>query len=60
MFSADAPGQRTDHLMIIAAFARRLDHLGAKDEILMATAAVDIIVLKEGCLLYTSPSPRDS
>src|SRR4029079_16306841 len=48
MFGADALGQRADPLMIVAVFARRLDQLGAMDEILMATAAVDIIVFKEG------------
>src|SRR6516162_3119554 len=36
--------------MIVSAFARRLVQLGAKNEILMAPATVNIIVLKKsGC-----------
>ena len=48
MLGAEALGQRANHLVIVAAFARRLDQLGAEDEVLVAAAAIDIVVLKKG------------
>src|SRR3974390_2729134 len=48
MLRAKTRGERTDHLVIVAAFARRIDQLRAKDEILMAPAAIDVVVLEEG------------
>ena len=36
-----------DHLVIGAAFARRLDQLRPEDDVLMAAAAIDVVVLEE-------------
>ncbi len=48
MFGADADGKRRVHLVIGAAFARRLDQFGSENEVLVAAAAIDVIVLEEG------------
>ena len=36
-----------DHLMIVAAFARRLDQLGAEHDVLVAAALIDVVMLEE-------------
>ena len=48
MRGAETLGQAGDHLVIGAAFARRLDQLRPEDEILVAAAAIDVVVLEEG------------
>ena len=47
MLGAEALGQPAHHLVVVAAFARRLDQLGPEDEILVAAAAIDVVVLEE-------------
>ena len=47
MLGADALGQRADHVVVGAAFARRLDQLGAEQDVLVAAALVDVVVLQE-------------
>ena len=47
MLGADALGQIADHLMIVAAFARRLDQLAAEHDVLVAAALIDVVMLEE-------------
>src|SRR5262245_61071855 len=41
-------GECANHLMIVAAFARRLDQFGSENEILVSASAINIVVLEEG------------
>ena len=47
MLGADALGQRADDVVVGAAFARHLDQLRAQQDVLVAAALVDVVVLQE-------------
>ena len=47
MLGPDPLGQGADHLVVGAAFARRLDELAAEPDILVAAARIDVVVLEE-------------
>src|ERR1051326_6488399 len=47
MRGPDPLPQLTHHLVIVAAFARRLDTLGSEDEILMTAATINVVVFEE-------------
>ena len=47
MLGAEALGERADHLVIGAAFARRLDQLRAEQNVLVAAGLVDVVMLEE-------------
>ncbi len=45
MRGPDALGRLAHHLVIVTALAGRLDQLGSEDEVLVATAAINVVVL---------------
>ena len=47
MLRAEPLGERADHLMVGAAFARRLDQLRPQQDVLVPAALVDVVVLEE-------------
>src|SRR5258708_30907929 len=47
MLDAQSPGEGADHLVIITALARWLDQLGAQNQILMPTPAINVVVLEK-------------
>ena len=47
MLGAEALRQRADHLVVGAAFAGRLDQLRPEQDVLVAAALVDVVVLEE-------------
>ena len=44
---AEAPREAADHLVVRAALARRIDQLRAEQDMLLAAALVDVVVLDE-------------
>ena len=49
MFCAEALGEGADYVVVVAAFARRLNQFGTQDEVLVTATAIDIVVLKKCC-----------
>ena len=47
MAGADALREIGDHLMVVAAFARRLDELPPEHDVLMATALIEVVMFEE-------------